>query len=90
VIGGLRDRIHKLMEVAQQVRKENEELKALVGRLQSDLRTKVAEQSELRERYQRLKMSKTFGPDENSARETKLQVTRIVREIDKCIALLNR
>ncbi len=49
------------------------------------------ELDELKKKYEHLKISKVLAsvPGED-VHETKLQVNRIVREIDKCIALLNR
>ena len=46
---------------------------------------------ELEKKYENLKIAKVLSsvPGED-VHETKLQVNRIVREIDKCIALLNR
>jgi hypothetical protein len=46
---------------------------------------------ELDQKYENLKIAKVLSsiPGED-VHETKLQVNRIVREIDKCIALLNR
>ena len=46
---------------------------------------------ELNKKYENLKIAKVLSsvPGED-VHETKLQVNKIVREIDKCIALLNR
>ena len=46
---------------------------------------------EIGNRYETLKIAKVLSsvPGED-VHETKIQVNRIVREIDKCIALLNR
>ena len=47
--------------------------------------------SDLDKKYENLKIAKVLSslPGED-VHETKIQVNRIVREIDKCIALLNR
>jgi predicted nuclease with TOPRIM domain len=47
--------------------------------------------NELDKKYENLKIAKVLSsvPGED-VHDTKLQVNRIVREIDKCIALLNR
>ena len=45
---------------------------------------------ELEKRYGNLKLSKTVaGQDGSSTEETKVRFARLVREIDKCISLLN-
>lgn len=90
MISSLHNKVRKLMDVTQKVKDENGELKLLVSQLQNDLRTKVAEYNVLRENHQRLKMAKSMVADEEEVKAAKLRVTKIVREIDKCIALLNR
>jgi hypothetical protein len=47
--------------------------------------------ADLEKKHENLKMAKVLSsvPGED-VHETKIQVNRIVREIDKCIALLNR
>jgi len=66
------------------LRKKNLDLQAEVERLGKRL-------SELEKKHDNLKIAKVLSsvPGED-VHETKLQVNRIVREIDKCIALLNR
>jgi predicted nucleic acid-binding Zn-ribbon protein len=46
--------------------------------------------AELEEKFRIYKMSRDFVGDGNELVETKKRINQIVREIDKCIALLNR
>ena len=41
-------------------------------------------------KFNTLKIARTVSGADNDVHETKLRVNRIVREIDKCIALLNK
>ena len=64
--------------------KKNEELNERISLLENKL-------EDLDKKYENLKIAKVLSsvPGEE-VHATKLQVNRIVREIDKCIALLNR
>ena len=64
--------------------KKNEELNERISLLENKL-------EDLDKKYENLKIAKVLSsvPGEE-VHTTKLQVNRIVREIDKCIALLNR
>ncbi|MBN1789189.1 MAG: hypothetical protein JW830_01745 [Bacteroidales bacterium] len=64
--------------------KKNEELNERIASLENKL-------EDLDKKYENLKIAKVLSsvPGEE-VHTTKLQVNRIVREIDKCIALLNR
>jgi len=59
-----------------------------------DLEDKIREQElkieELKQKNNTLKLSKAFVSENGGSQEAKLQINKIVREIDKCIALLNR
>ena len=44
---------------------------------------------ELEEKYTNLKMARIISINDNELRDTKQRLARLVREVDKCIALLN-
>ena len=46
--------------------------------------------SEIEEKYNNIKLAKSITGNSDNSHTAKLKVNRIVREIDKCIALLNR
>jgi len=91
IYSSLRQRIKTLISMyesqkakSNDLQKKNLELQAEVERLERKL-------NELEKKHDNLKIAKVLSsiPGED-IHETKLQVNRIVREIDKCIALLNR
>ncbi len=47
------------------------------------------ENEELKKQYETLKLASTFNNNPQSIKETKLYISRLIREIDKCIALLS-
>lgn len=69
---------------AADLKQKNLELTEKIAELENNL-------LEVEKKYENLKIAKVLSsiPGED-VHETKLQVNRIVREIDKCIALLNR
>ncbi len=64
----------------------NEEKIELLGNV--ELKNKEIE--DLKQKYETLKLAKTIAASSTDSHEAKLKVNRIVREIDKCIALLNK
>ncbi len=45
---------------------------------------------ELELKYERIKLSEAFLGDGENGQEAKRKITELVREIDRCVALLNR
>jgi hypothetical protein len=87
----LRQRIKTIISMYEEqknksegLRNRNKELNEQVEFLENKLKT-------IDKKYENLKIAKVLSsvPDDD-IHDTKLQVNRIVREIDKCIALLNR
>ncbi|HDR90361.1 MAG TPA: hypothetical protein ENN63_12150 [Bacteroidetes bacterium] len=90
VIQELRGKIDRLIRSFESIRDRNRELEEEVSLLRERIREKDGEIAELTEKNKQLQLSRaliTGGEDET---EAKTNVNRIVREIDKCIALLNR
>jgi hypothetical protein len=91
IFSSLRQRIRTIISLYEEQKsnaavllKKNNELGERVEMLESKL-------EEINTKYETLKIAKVLSsvPGED-VHETKIQVNRIVREIDKCIALLNR
>ena len=72
-------------EKAEQVRlrKTNMELQKITGLQEARI-------SDLEQNCANLKIAKSLIAESGNVHEAKIRVNRIVREIDKCIALLNR
>ena len=91
IINGLKQKIGLIISLyekeknkAADLKQKNLELTEKITELENNL-------LEVEKKYENLKIAKVLSsvPGED-VHETKLQVNRIVREIDKCIALLNR
>lgn len=75
---------------------ENEQLRALLDSAKSEIDsckqiivTKNNSIKELEQKIDRLQMAGAFASSTKDAKEAKRNIAGIVREIDKCIALLN-
>jgi predicted nuclease with TOPRIM domain len=91
IFSSLRQRIRSIISLYEEqkgkvseLQKKNTDLQHQVAMLESKL-------DDLDKKYENLRIAKVLAsvPGED-VHETKVQVNRIVREIDKCIALLNR
>lgn len=78
------------MAILEEEREEKKTLKDNNLELQKKLKIQQARISELEVKYANLKIAKTLLAENEDAHDAKVRVNRIVREIDKCIALLNR
>ena len=76
------DRQQSLLSNNNSLSQENEDLKALVSK-QKDI------VSELENKIKMLKIAKNLEQSELGNTEVKRKITEFIKEIDKCIALLN-
>ena len=86
----LGQRINKVLELFSSQKTENEELKKRNGELEEKIQVDRNKFIALENKYNKLKISKALVATSTDVHDAKLKVNRMVREIDKCIALLNR
>jgi predicted nucleic acid-binding Zn-ribbon protein len=72
------------------LKNEVADLKVLNGSLQELLQEKDLRIKELETKYDRIKLSGALLGEGENALEAKRKIGELVREIDKCVALLNR
>ena len=82
-------KLRKLISEYKSLQIQNTQLKADLERKQTDLMLAHQEVLELRKNYDHLKMARNLGISENEKVESKQKITKMVREIDKCLALLD-
>ncbi|MDR1154629.1 MAG: hypothetical protein LBL04_07940 [Bacteroidales bacterium] len=90
IISSLEEKIKRVIQVAEELRVNNGQLRQQVDVLSGLLRTKDQEIAVLESKYQSLKLTKALTSSPEDIKHVKFQVNRMVREIDRCIALLNR
>ncbi len=86
----IKQKVQTLVFMYERIKQENELLKAQKAQLEVTLKAKELAYNELEERYSRLKLAKVLKASDSDMHEAKIKVNRIVREIDRCIALLNK
>jgi dephospho-CoA kinase len=86
----LQQRIRQVVELYRKEKAENEQLKKRSIELEEKLKLDINRLNDLEEKYNKLKISKVLIASSSDMHDAKLKVNRMVREIDKCIALLNR
>lgn len=82
-------RLRHLIYLHDEQRRENIRLKELLNACQADCATSQTAYHALEKRYNDLKTATTISVKGSDVRETKLRLSKLVREVDKCIALLN-
>jgi len=90
MISSLEEKINRVIRVAEGLKANNLQLQQQVDELTGRLRVKNQEMEVLESKFQSLKLTKTLTSSPEDVKNVKFQVNRMLREIDKCIALLNR
>ena len=85
-----KNKIQRLFSLYNSLKAENEDLKEKSEELILKLKNKDSEIEFLKNKYDKLKLAKNLIASTNDSHDAKVKISRIVREIDKCIALLNR
>lgn len=88
IIGGLRDKVNQILTICNRVKDENSVLKAKNEDLQKQVSEKDSELKELKRQYENLKTALSLM-DSSEVHNTKIKLNRIVRDIEKCMSLLN-
>ena len=90
ILEGIRGKIQSAKERMREQTDENTQLKQKNEDLQQLVQQKQSLIDGLEEKNQRLSMVKSIVANDQDSHDARIQINRIVREIDKCIALLNR
>jgi predicted nuclease with TOPRIM domain len=90
ILDGIRLKVRSLKDRMQEQTEENSRLKQRNEDLQQMVQQKQALIDELEHKNQQLSLVKSIMADSEDAHDARIRINRIVREIDKCIALLNR
>jgi uncharacterized coiled-coil DUF342 family protein len=85
---GLKKKAKQLVENYQVVKRENIKFKEEVDRLTKNLEEKNQQIKELTNKVNVLKISGSVGNE--STKDVKLKINELVREIDSCIAQINK
>ncbi len=90
IIKELRKKIYTIISMCDRLRAEKEQWLHEKKELIEKLKIKDKEYIEIEHKFDQLKVAKLLLSNSGDAQEARQKVNRLVREIDKCIALLNR
>ncbi len=85
-----KEKLDKLIGFQMKMKSENRLLVEEQSRLKEQINLLVQKNDELNKKIEDLKFAKSLLGVEDDSHEAKIKINRLVREIDKCIALLNK
>jgi chromosome segregation ATPase len=86
----LNQKIHQLLSVCERMKSERDRLQTSVAERDAQIADLNQQFKELEEKNKKLQLARAFETSGIDTRDAKLKIGRIVREIDKCMALLNK
>lgn len=89
LLGTFEARLRHFMYLHDELKHENAKLKQLLAEKDEEVKRLDNSRKELEAMYTNLKMARTISIRDKDINDTKLRLSRLVREVDKCIALLN-
>lgn len=90
IISALNNKAEKMISVIEKLKAENSALRTEIEQVKDSLKNKELDCHGLNVKYENLKLAKVIQLSGSDLHDAKIKVNRIVREIDKCISLLNR
>lgn len=82
-------RLRHLIYMHDELKRESIELKQLLTAKENEISRLQGELKQLNTDYTNLKTATTISLNGGDVNETKLRLSKLVREVDKCIALLD-
>jgi len=85
----LKTKVHTLMQLHESYKSENVQLREENQKLKKELQQKEDELVGCQQKLSNMELAKALASAESN-HDAKIKINRIVREIDRCIALLNK
>lgn len=89
LLNNFEGKLRHLIFLYEKQKQENLSLRTLLSKKEEEIRQMENSRKELEEKYTNLKTARILSINDNELRDTKQRLARLVREVDKCIALLN-
>ncbi len=90
IIDPLKQKIETLISLHEKALTENRELNSKLQTLSEEQNLYKKEKEELEQKVQKLQMAGAFLKTSEDTREAKQRIGKLIREIDKCLTMLNR
>ena len=89
VIANFETRVRQLILRFQELKKENQELYAMVEKAEQDMKNLQAKLTQQENDYKALKMAKMMTITDGDLEKAKARVQKMIREVNKCITLIS-
>lgn len=89
ILNTFEGRLRNLLFLFEEQKKEIASLRHLLEEKEAAIARMESDRKELESRYANLKMARIISINDTELNDTKKRLTRLVREVEKCIALLN-
>jgi vacuolar-type H+-ATPase subunit D/Vma8 len=83
-------KVKQIIAKHETLKLEKQQLVAKIGSLEDTINQLRQENRVLEQKYDNLKVAKMFSASDDDHKDAKNRIQKLVREIDKCIALLNK
>ena len=82
-------RVRQMILQYEELKKENEELFAMVGELEDEIKRLKESREQASKDYESLKMAKMMEISDGDIESAKRRLSGLIREVNKCITLLS-
>ena len=82
-------KVRQLIAQFRVLQQENADLYAELESKEEDIKRLKAELTQSKNDYNNLKLAKMIAVSDSDIKESKMKITRLVREINKCISILS-
>jgi predicted nuclease with TOPRIM domain len=89
VIANFETRVRQLILRFQDLKKENQDLYAMVKKAEQEMKTLQAKLTQQENDYNALKMAKMMTITDGDLESAKARVQKMIREVNKCIAIMS-
>ena len=86
----LKIKVEKLINLHEQLIKQNQQLQIVNNQLNQKITRQETQLTELTETNKVIKLAQRLSGSDQNTRDIKLKINEYIREIDKCIGLINR
>ena len=89
VLATFQTRVRQMILQFQELKKENQELYAMIGKNEQQIKDLQAKLTQHERDYQSLKMAKMLEITSGDLQGAKDRVAKMIRDVNKCIAVLS-
>lgn len=90
ILNRIKSKVKTLVDKNHELHSSNQQLESEITHLKSVIEQQKEEYAGFNDKIKMLKMAKSLDGSSDGNKEMKLKINELVREIDKCISLLNK